>query len=80
MKRDKQRNLSTNTDVLKNKILARQYNKENASVVVIWYCSFGIHRIARICYYCIIVDMNCGINQEMRLWWSPLATHSLLVL
>lgn len=49
----------------------RQYDKNNASVMVLWYSSFGIPKNARLCYSCIMVDLNCGhrINQEVKVWF-----------
>lgn len=38
--------------------------------MVMWYSSFGIHKNTRLCYSCIMVDLNCGhrINQEVKVW------------
>lgn len=42
----------------------------DASVMVMWYSSFGIRKNTRLCYSCIMVDLNCGhrINQEVKVW------------
>lgn len=64
LKRQPTKEISTNTDVCLD--FVRQYDKKKCQRdgdVVQFILGY-----TRLCYSCITVDLNCGINEEAKVW------------